>query len=327
MKITSYFKLFFITVFFIYLSIKPLYSQTNNKYQKFTQAEYIMGTIFKIDIYTDFSKDKVKNIFSKAFSEIRKCDQILSDYRSDSELSKILDEAYSHPVYVSEDFFKVTKKSLYFSKITNGKFDITVRPLISLWGFKNKDFKIPSIKEIESVKSYIGYKNILLDEINKTIFIKNTRTKLDFGAIGKGYAIDKAVKALKESGIKSAFIDSLSNQHYLGSPPGQDFWIVGIKNPRNTDKIIKYLKIKDKAISTSGDYEQFFIQDGKRYSHIINPLTGYPIKNLISSTIVSDNGADADSLSTSVLLLKNIERVELFKLFPNSYIANLSIEK
>lgn len=324
---------FIILICLINVDLSPSYSkpilktQSQLHYKKHIQAQYIMGTIFKIEIYTEsesFSDNKVKDIFSKAFNEIRKCDVILSDYRKDSELSKILEEAHSHPVYVSDPFFYVTARSLYFSEITKGKFDITIRPLISLWGFKNKDFKIPSLKEIESVKNSIGYKNILLDEKNKTIFIRNPKTKLDFGAIGKGYAIDKAVEVLKDSGIKTAFIDSVSNQYYLGSPPNKKFWTVGIKDPRNTEKVIKYLNLKNKAVSTSGDYEQFFIKDKIRYSHIIDPLTGYPVKYLVSATIVSDNGADADALSTSVLLLNDKDRERLLKLFPNSYLANLS---
>jgi thiamine biosynthesis lipoprotein len=316
-------KLLFITL----ISLLSIFSTNSNSqdfknYKKYVQAQYIMGTIFKIEIYSD-NQDKTNISLKKAFEEIRKCDLILSDYRNDSELSKIIEEASSHPVHVSDYLFEITKKSLYFSKITNGLFDITIQPLINLWGFKDKNFKVPTDKEIKEIKSYIGYKNIILDEVNKTIFIKNPKTKLDFGAIGKGFAVDKAINVIKKSGIKSAFIDSVSNQYYLGAPPNKKYWTIGIKDPRNENKIIKYLHIKDKSISTSGDYEQFFIHNNKRYNHIINPKTGYPITSLITSTIISESSTDADALSTSVLLLNEIERNYVFELFPNSYIANL----
>lgn len=309
-----------LTIFIILTSL-PSQAET----QKYIQAQYIMGTIFKIELYSD-NQQKANLAFKNAFSEIRKCDLILSDYRQDSELSKILEESSSHPVKVSDDFFYITQRSLYFSKITDGAFDITIEPLVRLWGFKEKIFVKPDNKQIEEVKKQIGYQNIMLDNENKTVYLKNPYLKMDFGAIGKGYAIDKAVKVIKEAGIKSAFIDSVSNQYYLGSPPNQKFWQVGIKNPRNLNQVIKYLYLKNKSISTSGDYEQFFIENNTRYSHIINPKTGYPIKDAIASTIITDNSADADALSTSVLLLNDLQTNKIIKLFPKTQLIKINLE-
>ncbi|MFN8579119.1 MAG: FAD:protein FMN transferase [Candidatus Sericytochromatia bacterium] len=318
-----------ISLFLLLISFTSSSIAKESPIKKYTQAQYIMGTIFKIEIYSE-DKNKANLAFKEAFKEIRRCDTILSDYRKDSELAKVLEEASSHPVKVSDDFFYITKRALYFSNITNGLFDITIQPLIKLWGFKDKNFKIPTKKQIDEVKSYIGYGNIILDEDNKTIFIKNSKTKLDFGAIGKGYAIDKAVNVLKKIGIKSAFVDSTSNQYYLGTPPNKSYWTVGIKDPRNTNKILKYLYIKNKSISTSGDYEQFFIKDKKRYSHIINPITGYPIKDAIASTIVSESSTDSDALSTSILLINKEDINNFIKSFCNTNLCftyNIFIQK
>lgn len=304
-------KLFSIIILFMIIS-----SPVNADTQRYIQAQYIMGTIYKIEVYSD-NKTLALDAINKAFDEIRKCDLILSNYRNDSELTKIQDEAYNHPVKVSDDFFEITKRSIYFSKITNGMFDITVEPLVKLWGFKNKDFKKPSQPDIDKTLKEIGYQNIILDEKNKTIFFKR-KINLDFGGIGKGFAVGKAASILKKMGIKSAVVDSVSSQYYIGSPPNQKYWKVGIKNPRNQNNIIKYIYLKDKAVSTSGDYEQYFIGNGIRYSHNINPKTGYPIQEKnISATIIMDNATDSDALSSSVRMLDTQQTKKLIKLFPS----------
>ncbi len=309
----------FLLTFFFFILIKSANAST----EKYVQAQYIMGTIYKIEIYSD-NKVKAEQAFNQAFLEIRKCDLILSNYRADSELNKVLDEAYSHPVKVSDYFFEITERSLYFSKITNGMFDITIEPLVNLWGFKNKDFHQPSDLEIQKVKNDIGYKNIILDKENKTIFLKSSKIKLDFGGIGKGFAVGKVVNILKKLGVKSGIIDAVSSQYYIGSPPKQKLWKVGIKNPRNPHKIIKYLYLKDTALSTSGDYEQFFIKKGHRYSHTINPKTGYPIKEEnISSTIIYSDATDSDALSSSVRLLNDQQTNNILKLFSKLQIIKI----
>lgn len=310
---------FFLLIFFFFISIKSANASTD----KYVQAQYIMGTIYKIEIYSD-NKSKANQAFNQTFSEIRKCDLILSNYRTDSELTKVLDEAYSHPVKISDYFFEVTERSLYFSKITDEMFDITIEPLVNLWGFKNKDFHQPSDLQVQTIKNDIGYKNIILDKKNKTIFLKSSKIKLDFGGIGKGFAVGKAANILKKCGIKSGVIDAVSSQYYIGSPPKQKFWKVGIKNPRNPNKIIKYLYLKDMSLSTSGDYEQFFIKKGHRYSHTINPKTGYPIKEEnISSTIIYSDATDSDALSSSVRLLDEQKTKNILKLFPNIQIIKI----
>lgn len=284
-----------------------------------------MGTLIKISVF-DKNKDIANNSISESFKEIRRWDKILSNYRDDSELSFVLKNAYKSPIKVSDDFFEAIDRAYYFSEITNGKFDITIAPLIKLWGFKDKDFIFPNKKQILNIKKNIGYQNILLDRKNKTVFIKNKNTTLDFGASGKGLAIEKAKDILKKNNIKSAIIDSVSNQYYIGSNNGKP-WKVAIKNPRNTSEILKYIDVLDSAVSTSGDYEQFFIFNNKRYTHIIDPISGFPISDSIASTIIYKDSHDADILSTSVLLLNESQTSKLLKLFPNIYCFKISINE
>lgn len=294
--------LLFINIIIIFLfTIKTSFAEN---IKKTFRAEYIMGTVFEIEIYEN--NDKLANeAISLAFNEIRKYDQILSNYKENSEINNVIKKAYNKPTKISNELYEVLKDSLYFSELTKGKFDITIEPLIKLWGFKNKNFKKPSEKEIKKVLRQIGYKNIILDEENKTILLKKSNLSIDFGAIGKGFAIGKAVEILKAKGIKSAFINSNSNQYYLGTPPDKDFWLVGIKDPKDESKIIKVLKVKDTALSTSGDYENYFFDNGVRYSHILDPDTGFPIKEKIASTIICKDSSYADILSTAFLLVDN----------------------
>lgn len=276
-----------------------------------------MGTLIKISVF-DKDKEISNNAINESFKEIRKWDKILSNYRDDSELSFVLKNAYKSPIKVSDDFFEAIDRAYYFSEITNGKFDITIAPLVKLWGFKDKNFVFPSKKQILDVKKNIGYKNIVLDRKKKTVFIKNKVTTLDFGASGKGLAIEKAKDILIKNNIKSAIIDSVSNQYYIGSNNGKP-WKVAIKNPRKTSENLKYIEVIDTSVSTSGDYEQFFIYNNKRYSHILDPISGFPISDSIASTIIYKNSHDSDILSTSVLLLDDSKIDILLKSFPNIY--------
>lgn len=276
-----------------------------------------MGTLIKIEVF-DIDKEKSKIAINNAFKEIRRWDKILSNYRDDSELSLVLKSAYKYPTKVSDDFFIATERAYYFSELTNGKFDITVSPLVKLWGFKDKDFKVPTLNQINNIKKNIGYKNIILDKDNKTIFIQNKNITLDFGGSGKGLAIGEAVNILKKYDIKSAVIDSVSNQYYLGNDNGKP-WKIAIKDPRNKENILKFVDVSDSAVSTSGDYEQFFINNGKRYSHIIDPISGFPIQDSIASTIIYKDSHDADILSTSVLLLDDLSTLNLLKSFDSYY--------
>lgn len=294
-----------------------------NETKKYSQAEYIMGTIFKIDLYSE-NEELAKNATSEAFKEIRKYDQILSNYKENSEIEVALKKAYQHPVKISKELYDVLEQSLLVSKLTSGKFDVTIAPLVKLWGFKNKDFKKPSKSQIEKIKKLIGYKKIILDKKNSTLMLTQKDLKIDFGGIGKGYAIGKAVEILKNRGITSGVIDAVSNQFYIGTPPNKENWIVEIKDPRNTEKTIKTLKIKDTSISTSGDYEQFFWEKGIRYSHIIDPNTGYPIKEKISSTLICKGSGLADALSTSILLTTNEETKKILESLSIEYAIVIS---
>lgn len=295
----------------------------------FKRAAFTMGSLMEITAYGDDDK-RVDNAISKAFSEVKRLDNLMSNYKQDSELSRINREAVKGPTSCDPELIYVIEQSLLYSQITGGAFDITVYPIVNIWGFfgnPNGDIigDIPAEKGLKGLLSAVSYKNIIIEDKDsnghgnrgiKTIFFKNPLTQIDLGGIGKGYAVDRVSDILKKEGISSALINFAGNIYAFGSPPRRDEWIVGVRDPKDSQNVIATFKIKDKGVATSGNYERFFVKDGKQYSHIIDPRTGRPVEGVLSVTIMADNAITADALSTGVFVLgpddglKLIERLD-----------------
>jgi thiamine biosynthesis lipoprotein ApbE len=279
----------------------------------FKKAVLSMGTVFEASIYVA-DKYKADKAFNDVFKEINRLDYLMSNYKEESELSKVNKKAASEPTDCDNELAYIIEQSLRYSDITDGAFDITVGPLMKKWGFFKEQGRIPGKEELESVLESVSYKNIIIEEkikkslfrdpsVVKTVSFRNSGTQIDLGGIGKGYAVDMAIRVLKGNGINSALINFAGNIYAYGTPPGKDSWVIGLQHPRKSEGLLGSFEIKDKAVSTSGDYEKFFTIDGERYSHIIDPRTGYPVKGIVSVTIVTDNATRADALSTGVFVL------------------------
>jgi len=303
-------KIFLATLIFLFfLALTALAEE--KKLKKYAQAQYLMGTIFRIELYSE-SQTKAQKALALAFQEIKKMELIMSNYLPESEAMTLVKVATDRPRKVSPELYEVLEKALYFSKISGGKFDLTVEPLLNLWGFKYRNYHLPSKDEIALVLKKIGYHKISLDR--GYVYLKEKGLTLDFGAIGKGFALDKASEVLKKAGITSAIIDSVSSIICIGSPPGENYWPVYLKNPEKEEEIIYQLKLKDQALSTSGDSEQFFFIKEKKYSHILNPKTGYPIEENGSVTVITAQAIEADALSTILMLSNEQEIIDLKKI-------------
>ncbi len=287
------------------------------------RSVYTMGSLLNISIYSE-SDDRAERAMEKAFNEVDRLDWLMSNYKNDSELSRINREATDRPVACNGELISIIEESIRFSNITRGGFDITVSPLVKLWGFYgNADGDItgnvPSEDELKKIIPSVSYKNIKIDVLDsdnwsdRTIFFKNRKTQIDLGAIGKGYAVDKAAEVLKKAGITSGLINFAGNIYAFGSPPGRKDWVIGLKDPTNSDNIKGAFRIKERAVATSGDYERFFIIDNKKYAHIIDPRTGMPVRSMLSVTIVSEDATTADALSTGVFVLGPIDGIELIE--------------
>ncbi len=274
---------------------KPLYKDT----------QLMMGTFIQV-------VSPEKNASTIVFAEIRRIEGLLSKYDPESVVSKL---NQSGVLKVSPETFLIIKKSKEFTKESNGAFDITAAALVDLWGFTDKKYRQPQEQEIQQVLKLVGSDNIILQNRDNVVKFTLPRVKIDLGAIAKGYALDCAAAKLKENGINSCLINSGGQVFCLGTKYGKP-WKIAIKDPRS-DTIIDVLKLSDQSASTSGDYEQFFIKDNKRYSHIFNPRTGYPADSgLISVTVVAPDGLTADALSTAIFVLGKDKGMKLAKKFP-----------
>jgi len=233
------------------------------------------------------------------FTEIKRVENLLSKYKEDSEVAKLNKFG---KLKVSPDTFYVLQKAKEFWQLSDGVFDITVGPLMDLWGFTDKKYYLPKDEEIKQALSKVGLEKIIFNFDDNVVEFKIPGMKIDLGGIAKGYAVDCAVKKLKEHQIKSCLINAGGQIYCLGDKFGRP-WNVAVRAPRNKG-FWDYLKLKDKAVATSGDYEQYFMNKGKRYAHIFNPKTGYPSNSaIVSVTVIAPDGLTADALTTSIFIL------------------------
>ncbi|MBN2439978.1 MAG: FAD:protein FMN transferase [Spirochaetales bacterium] len=269
-----------------------------------------MDTVFTITIYSDLPETAEKAA-AKAFSEIKRIESKLDIYNKNSELSKL--NKNGTLLSPSRDLFVNIEKSLYYSDLSNGAFDITVQPILDLYKKSFSERNSPPTDEmiIKQLKK-VDYKNIKINNNKITI---GRGQRLTLGGIAKGYAVEKAVEILKACNIKMALVDAGGNIRALGKKP-DGVWNIAIRDPRNKNNYITIIPLENNAVSTSGDYERFFNPD-KKFHHIINPKTGYSAIELISATIVADNAFDADAASTTVFVLGKTKGMGLIESLPN----------
>ena len=305
---------------FILLLITVLFFLAINKKPVVFESGYrlVMGTFARVIIVAPNSIIAQKAA-SDAFAAIEKVDDLMSDYKDDSDIGIVNKEAFQRPVQVSESTFEVIQRSIKFSKLTDGAFDITVGPLVALFRKEKETLIAPTQEEIEQAKLKVGYEKLILDEDNRTVRFSVVGMKLDLGGIAKGYGIDKATEAIQEAGALGAMVDVGGDVRCFGTPPeSRKYWVIGIQNPNIDDKtnesgLVMTLKANNRAITTSGDYQQFVVIEGKKQSHIINRKTGTGAEGLSSVTIITNNATDADALATAVSVMgaeKGIELIE-----------------
>ena len=270
-------------------------------------SRFFMGTIVQIKVSIDpakYSEARAKDAMSLAFDEIKRIEDVYSVYKDTSEISRINRLRKNERLQITDGVFNLIHKTLDYSEKTDGAFDITVKPLVDLWGRVRKANKLPDEYEIKSILERVGYQNVVLDEVVRTIHFKKEGMSIDLGGAAKGYATDRAIRVLEDNGIKNALVASGGDMYCLGKKSARELWRVGIRHPRGKDRIFLEILLKDKAISTSGDYERYFILDGRRYSHIIDPRTGYPIGDgVVSASVIAADSTTSDILATAMCIL------------------------
>ena len=273
-----------------------------------------MGSDFEITIVakTQLEADKQIGI---AISEISRIEALISSWKPTSETSNINKNAGVSPVKVSKELFNLIQRALKISNLTDGAFDISYASMDKLWKYDGSMTQMPSKEAIKKSVAKVGYKDIVVDPQNSTVFLKNKGMKIGFGAIGKGYAADKAKKLLISNGVSGGIINASGDINSWGSKPSGSSWQVAITNPLNKNKAFAMLPIKD-AVVTSGNYEKYVIFNSRRYSHIIDPRTGYPSQGIISVTVFAPKAELADALATSVFVMgveTGIDRINQLK--------------
>ncbi|MHC4171334.1 MAG: FAD:protein FMN transferase [Planctomycetota bacterium] len=325
--------------------IEVLYSSfgAKRRVQLDSGHQLVMGTFARV---VAVAKDSgtAKKCIEAALVEIRKVDELMSDYRDDSEISEVNRNAAKRAVQVSESTFQVLQTSLEFSKLTGGAFDITVGPLVDLFHSAEKETIAPNKEQIAQAKSKVGYQKLKLDNQNRTVKFSVDGMRVDLGGIAKGYAIDRAVQIMQTCGATGGMVDIGGDIRCFGKPAKRkEHWLIGLQDPNvplegprlagtqssgdivipaqvgiSTGEVLLVLKLTNAAVATSGGYRRFALIEGKKYSHIIDTKTGYSSDQLTSVTIISKNATDADALATAVSVMGAEKGLALIEELPQT---------
>lgn len=282
-----------------------------------TNTYFVFDTVVTIRIYDE-------NVTDQHFVEMK---AILDDIENKmsrtietSDIAQVNANAGKHPVHVSDETFYVVKTAQKYSEMSKGRFDVAIGTLVSLWNINHEGAHVPPQTKIDEALKHVNYKNLVLDESKKTIYLKQSGMALDLGGIAKGYAADRIAAYLTEQGINSAIIDLSGNIYALGMKPGNQLWTIGIQDPNESrGNQIGSMKIQNQTVVTSGIYERYFVENGVQYHHILDSRTGYPVVNDLNSvSIVTDHSIDADALSTTLFALGKEEGMKFVENMPNT---------
>jgi len=272
---------------------------------------YALGTLNQIKIFDRLDEQ----LLDIAVQRVLEIETLMSAFKTDSDVSKINQNAGKGFVSIQAETYRLIKRSLAFSKMSDGAFDITVRPLVELWGIGKKKNYIPTEEELICTGKLVDYRKLILDKNNHRAALRDNGQAIDLGGIAKGYAAEEIKRIFAENKVKSALINLGGNIVAIGSQPDGKVWKIGIQNPcAPTGKYFGFLSIIDKTIVTSGINERFFMKDGIRYHHILDPRTGMPASNkILSVTVICDCSTDADALTTTLFVIGAEHGMELVK--------------
>lgn len=285
--------------------------------EKIERTEFFLDTMVECVIYAE-DPDMAAKAMDLAFAETARLELLLDRFNVQSEVAKINEAAGREPVVVSSETLEIIERALWIGELSDGAFDITVAPLLELWGFGSGDIQIPPRDELNEVLSKVNFREVRLNRDNSTVFLPRAGMSIDLGGIAKGYIVDRAAERLIEQGITSAFVDAGGDIRVVGVKPGGTPWRIGVRNPRNRAALAARLDLKDQAIVTSGDYERYAMMEGRRYHHILDPQTGYPAGSLISVTVVANDAFTADALSTAVFVMGPDKGMALIESLPDA---------
>ncbi len=295
----------FVQQIMLFTGLILISNYANAQWFKYQQA--IMGTSTAVELLAD-TPEQADNCSKQVFREMRRIDALMSPFKEQSELAMINRDAGDHAVRISRELFELIKQSLKFSQLSKGAFDITFASVGYLYDYRMKQH--PTEQQIQQQLSAISYKNIVLNDNQTSIVFNHKNTRIDLGGIAKGYAVDNAIEILKDCGIHNALVSAGGDSRILGDKNGRP-WVMGVRHPRDKNKVVVSLPLSNEAISTSGDYERYFVEDGTRYHHIIRPDTGHSANQTWSVSVMAKKAITSDALSTTLFVLGTEKALEL----------------
>lgn len=271
-----------------------------------------MGTTIHTEVWHQ-DPQLAEQVADEVINIMNHVDQLMSPYIESSELSLVNRQASQAPVQISDELFKVIERSIFYSELTHGAFDITYASIGYMYDFR--EAIRPSRNQLDSHVQYINYKNIVLDPSDNSVFFRDPNVRIDLGGIAKGFAVDLAIEKAAQSGVKNILVTAGGDSRILGDRAGRP-WVIGIRHPMDKNRVIAKLPLADESLSTSGDYERYFDEDGVRYHHILDPKTGDSARDVRSVTILGPQAMDTDALSTSVFVMGPKKGLELLDRLP-----------
>jgi thiamine biosynthesis lipoprotein len=278
----------------------------------FSDEQEKMGTRVEVQLWSD-DRAVAEELIAQAMAELDRIEALMSTYMDTSEMSRVNASAYAQPQKVTAELFGLLKIAMEISVATDGAFDISYDSVGQLYDFRAG--KHPDENQIAAQLENIDYHHVILDEAAQTVSFKTPGVRINLGGIAKGYSVERVIRLLREAGVEHALATAGGDTRILGDRRGKP-WIVGVRDPNQRDGIFTRIPLDDEAISTSGDYERFFIEDGKRYHHIIRPTDGRPVEGVRSVSVIGPDGTVTDGLSTGLFVLGPEAGLEVLKRFP-----------
>ena len=276
------------------------------------EAIDLMGTRVSVELWAD-DEARGRALVSDVMREYHRVDDAMSTYKPASEISQVNAHAAESPMVIGAELFGLVRRSLELSVASRGAFDITYDSVGYLYDFRAR--QRPTAQQIEEHLGAVDYRHVVLDRERRTIFFKAAGVRINLGGIAKGYVVERAAAMLRARGVEHALLNAGGDTRVIGDRRGQP-WIVGIRHPRVADQVVTRLPLVDEAISTSGDYERYFEENGRRYHHIINPATGRPTEGILTVTVIGPDGTLTDGLDTAIFVLGVEEGLKLIESYP-----------
>ncbi len=284
-------------IYFLLMSSSITFAQ-----DAYRRTVKLMGSRFDITVIANNEKEG-NNYIDLAISEISRIEKLISSWDENSQTTLINNNAGLRAVKVDEELFQLIQRAIKVSRLTKGAFDISYASMDRIWKYDGSMTQMPSEESIKESVKKVGYQNIILNVENYSVYLKLKEMKIGFGAIGKGYAADKAKALLKSKGVVGGIINASGDLNAWGKQPDGKDWMVAIVNPLNKEKVFSWLPMHNTAVVTSGNYEKYIKFNGELYSHIIDPRTGYPSKGILSVSVFTENAELADALATSIFVM------------------------